>query len=245
MWTGTNITLCLSFVVPDTSQYIENMKIFFSESILTAAPEIKVVKISADIINRPSSDSLWDEVENTAYKIQSYYQLDQINKRPAIAATRKVYKALGKEPNRYRPSAEALCRRVINGKGLYRLTSAVDIINIISLVSGYSIGGFDADKIEGDKLVLGVGQEGERFCAIGRGTLNIQGLPVYRDKTGPIGTPTSDEVRTSLSESTIKLLMLINIYGEEMTIDQTVAMSRDLLERYASASDIMVEIICP
>jgi hypothetical protein len=109
--------------------------------------------------------------------------LEDINKRIAIAATRRVYKALGKDPNRYRPSAEALCRRIVRDIPVYRVSLLVDIINLVSIRSGFSIGGFDLTKIQGD-LRLGVGTAEDEFEAIGRGLLNIEGLPVYRDAVG-------------------------------------------------------------
>ncbi len=219
------------------------MKILFSEEIKAAAPDLKVIAICCDVKNPPTQDTLWEEIVDAGKKIHSDFSLDQINKRPAIAATRRIYKALGKEPNRYRPSAEALCRRMVNGKGLYRLTALVDIINLVSMQSGYSIGGFDADKIVGNKVILGVGKESEPFNAIGRGNLNIHCLPVYRDEVGPIGTPTSDVERTSLSESTVRLLMLINVYGEELSLDNTIDLATKLLINYASARNIQVETI--
>ncbi|MDE5919401.1 MAG: hypothetical protein K2H05_07820, partial [Duncaniella sp.] len=166
-----------------------------------------------------------------------------VNKRPAIRATREAYKAFGKEPNRYRPSAEALSRRVVKGMGLYRINTLVDLINLVSLQSGYSIGGFDIDSIDGESLSLGVGREGEPFEAIGRGQLNIAGLPVYRDSTGGIGTPTSDHERTKLTMETSRLLMCINIYGEEMPVDETLGLVTDLLERFASAQNITVKYL--
>lgn len=221
------------------------MEIGFSEKIREAAPGLKVIAISASVKNPPTSDALWKEVVRAVEDVKSRYPIDRINKRPAIAATRTAYKALGKEPNRYRPSAEALCRRAVNGKGLYRLTALVDIINLVSMASGYSIGGFDAGRIEGGRLVLGVGEAGEEFHAIGRGELNIAGLPVYRDAVGPIGTPTSDEVRTCLSESTESLLMLVNVYGEEMPLEETICLARRLVSDYASAEDFQARILIP
>jgi len=158
----------------------------FDNEIQQAAPSMEVLAIEAELTNPPTSDALWAEVTDTASGIARKYSLQQINKRPAIAATRAAYKALGKEPNRYRPSAEALCRRAVKGMGLYRIDSLVDIINIVSMQSGYSIGGFDADIIDGDTVTLGRGRQAEPFEAIGRGQLNIEGLPVYRDDTGPI-----------------------------------------------------------
>ena len=137
-------------------------------------------------------------------------------------ATRNLYKALGKDPNRYRVSSEALCRRVVKGMDLYRIDTLVDLINLVSMVSGYAIGGFDADKIVGDNVTLGVGEQDEKFEGIGRGLLNIEGLPVYRDAIGGIGTPTSDEERTKITLATTHLQMQINAFAKEMPLDATI-----------------------
>lgn len=213
-------------------------EILFSDKIRCAAPELKVLQISAKCTNCPTSDSLWEEICMECDRIASSFKLDEINKRPAIAATRKAYKALGKEPNRYRPSAEALCRRIVTGKGLYRLSALIDIINLASVKSGYSIGGFDCDIIDGNTLLLDAGTPEDIFHGIGRGPLNIAGLPVYRDRKGGIGTPTSDEERTKLSLDTSNLLMLVNIYGEEMEPVETLGLIKSLLFKYTSATSI-------
>lgn len=217
------------------------MRILFDDSIRAAAPGLLVVTVEADVKNPPTSDALWHMIERAAESIASVTALSDVNRRPAIRATREAYKALGKEPNRYRPSAEALTRRVVKGMGLYRIDTLVDLINLISLQSGYSIGGFDLDRIQGDTLTLGVGREGEPFDAIGRGPLNIAFMPVYRDSIGGIGTPTSDNERTKLGPDTRRLLMCINIYGEEMPADETVALTVTLLGEFASATNINIQ----
>lgn len=221
------------------------MEIRFEDRIKEAAPSLLVVTVEADVNNPETSDELWALLERSAADIRSVTELSDINTRPGIKATRQAYKALGKEPNRYRPSAEALSRRVVKGLDLYRINTLVDLINIVSLMSGYSIGGFDADIIEGDTLTLGVGREGEEFEGIGRGPLNICGLPVYRDAVGGIGTPTSDHERTKLTSSTTRLLMCINIYGEEMPVEDVVNMTVGLLEKYAAAKNISVNYYRP
>ena len=218
-------------------------EIKISDTVRRAAPELKIIQIEATVKNNPTSDALWKEIEREAALISQKYEISELNKRPAIHATRLAYKALGKDPNRYRPSAEALGRRVLQGKGIYRLTTLIDAINLISLATGYSIGGFDADKIEGDILTLDAGCKDDIFHAIGRGELNIEGLPVYRDKIGGIGTPTSDEERTKLTPDTIHLLMLVNIYGEETSLDDTIDMVKNLLSRHASLSELNFRII--
>ncbi len=100
--------------------------------------------------------------------------------------------------------------------------------------SGYSIGGFDADKIEGD-LVLGVGKADEKFEAIGRGLLNIEGLPVYRDNIGGIGTPTSDEERTKITLETTNLLMIINGYSGKERLPEVTEYAKGLLSSFCEA----------
>lgn len=221
------------------------MEILFDDKIRAAAPGLTVVAIEADVTNGPTSDELWQLLERAAADIAAVTEIGDVNRRPAIRATREAYKALGKDPNRYRPSAEALTRRAVRGLGLYRINTLVDLINLLSLQSGYSIGGFDASLIQGDTLSLGAGEEGEPFEGIGRGPLNIHGLPVYRDAIGGIDTPTSDHERTKLSESTTRLLICINIYGEEMPPQEVAAYAVALLEKWADAQNVIVRYFRP
>lgn len=221
------------------------MDIRIEDTIRQAAPGLLVVAIEADVTNGETSEELWALLNRAAADIRDITELPDINRRPGIRATRDAYKALGKEPNRYRPSAEALCRRVVKGMELYRINALVDLINLVSLLSGYSIGGFDADRIQGEVLSLGVGREGEPFEAIGRGELNIACMPVYRDSIGGIGTPTSDNERTKLGLFTRRLLMCVNVYGEEMPVADTVRMIVDSLERFADAKNITINYYRP
>lgn len=221
------------------------MEIRFEDTIRCTVPGLTVVTVEADVTNTETSDELWSLLERACADIRSVTGLADISKRPGIKATREAYKAFGKEPNRYRPSSEALCRRAVKGMELYRINTLVDLINVLSLLSGYSIGGFDASKIDGEVLTLGVGRVGEPFEAIGRGQLNICGLPVYRDNIGGIGTPTSDNERTKLDLSTTRLLMCINIYGEEMPAADAAELAVWLLEKYAEARNITINYYRP
>lgn len=214
-----------------------------SDKLHAAAPGMKEILMEADVCNPPTSDELWSDLQEAAASISERFDLPDINKRPAIAATRRVYKHLGKEPNRYRPSSEALCRRIVKGVGLYRVNTLVDVINLLSMVSGYSIGGFDADKIAGDDLAFGVGMEDEDFDAIGRGKLNIAGMPALRDALGAIGTPTSDCERTKLTNDTVKLLVSIHVYEEEMPVNDLLDLAKSLLTKYACARDIRISVV--
>lgn len=214
-----------------------------SDEIRAKAPALRVLQIEAEIENPDTPEALWAELEALATDVHGRYAMEMVNKRPAIAATRTAYKACGKEPNRYRPSSEALMRRMVKGLELYRTAAVIDLINLLSVACGHSIGGFDADRIDGDTVTLGIGREGEPYEAIGRGPLNIAGMPVWRDNTGGIGTPTSDNERTKLSPSTRRLLMIVNMYGDEMPVADIEALARRLLITYASAKNIQTRLL--
>jgi DNA/RNA-binding domain of Phe-tRNA-synthetase-like protein len=215
-----------------------NFKI--STKICEAAPLLVLAILSFEVKNSLTSSSLWLEMDEEIHKIKSTFSIDEINKRPEISAIRQIYKMLGKDPNRYRPSAEALCRRIVRGIPLYRVSTLVDIINLVSIRSGFSIGGFDIEKIQGN-VELGIGTADDKFDAIGRGMLNVEGLPLYRDEVGGIGTPTSDNERTKITENTTRLLMIINGYSGEIGLQAAVNHSIELLKRYAELKVYNVE----
>lgn len=211
--------------------------------ITAVCPEMCVGLVRANVVNSATCDELWAELEIAAQKVAAHYELLAINTRPAIAATRRLYKALGKDPGRYRVASEQLCRRIVKGLGLYRLTTLIDITNLVSMTSGYPISGLDADRIVGDRITMGVGQAGEAYEGIGRGPLNIEGMPVYRDTQGGIATPTSDEERTKFTPDTHTVQICINAFGPEMPIEQAVNWTVSLLEKYAQATNVETRIL--
>lgn len=224
---------------------MKEVQIGFEPEIAAAAPGLRVVRIAAEVVNGPTDPELRRMLEELAARVEGSYEVADINHRPGIAATRSAYKALGKEPNRYRPAQEQLMRRIVNGKGLYFIDNLVDVCNYVSIASGYAIGAFDSERIAGDRLTLGVGRPGEPYEGIGRGPINIEGMPVYRDETGGVGTPTSDNERTKITPSTRQLTVCINIYGEEMSPEDAASLYADLLRRFCSATAVSIEIFRP
>ncbi|MCI5782802.1 MAG: hypothetical protein MR030_00300 [Bacteroidales bacterium] len=219
------------------------MEIVISDKLKSAAPDYFMVLVEADVTNSVTSDSLWQEIEDYSAYLRENLELSQVNKRPGIVATRNAYKACGKDPNRYRPSSEALCRRIVRGMELYKIDTLVDLVNLLSMKSGYSVSGFDRDKIAGDTLTIGVGEEGEPFEGIGRGPLNIAGMPVYRDAVGGIGTPTSDNERTKIDLNTTHAVICIHIYGLDMPVEEVISLTERLLTQYAAARNITVRAV--
>lgn len=216
------------------------MRIEVLDDFRAACPAFAGAAVSATVRNTPFCPPLWERIEEFSAHLRATCTPDAVKDMPAIRATREAYRRCGKDPSRYRPSGEALCRRILRGLPLYQIDTLVDLVNLTSMRYGYSIGGFDADKIEGGVLTLGIGQAGEPYEGIGRGTLNIEGMPVYRDARGGIGTPTSDHERTKLGLATVHLLALINGYDGREGLPEAAACMVGLLEEFASATGVTV-----
>ena len=212
------------------------MNIIVSQEIESVCPMFVGAAVEAQVVNTPYSKELWDEIHALEGRFRQELTTESLKDLPSIAATRRVYKACGKDPSRYRPASEQLIRRMLQGKELYQIDTLVDLINLASIAYGYSIGGFDADKFVGDTLTLGVGREGEPYEGIGRGMLNIAGLPIYRDAEGGVGTPTSDHERTKMTMATTHLVVLINGYdGNEQRVADNAHFIQELLRKYAQS----------
>ncbi len=212
------------------------MKIVVSKEIKEVCPEFVGAAVEAFVENSKFSSELWNDIHIMEEKLRGELDNDSLKEQPGIAATRRVYKLCGKDPSRYRPASEQLIRRILKGNDLYQIDTLVDLVNLASIAFGYSIGGFDADKFVGDILTLGIGREGEPYEGIGRGMLNIEKLPVYRDAKGGVGTPTSDNERTKIDLSTRHLLVLINGYdGDAKRVQENAHFIQELLCRYANS----------
>ena len=216
---------------------------------VSIGPELKAVNptmalgvMECKVLNTSYNEGLWSEIDALTAEIRRTLTPDAIKEQPQIAATRRMYSDCGKDPSRYRPSAEALMRRLVKGNNLYQINTMVDLVNLVSMRFGYSIGGFDADKVVGN-VVAGIGREGEPYNGIGRGPLNIACLPVLRDSVSGFGTPTSDEERTAMSLETSHFLMVVNAYDGPALLPELFDYTRQLLEKYADAKDIETKIV--
>lgn len=216
----------------------ERLTIEVSDELRQAWPQFRGAAVFATVKNSAYSGELWKRIEEFTELYRRKYTTDSIKQMPAIQATRQAYKKCGKDPSRYRPSSEALCRRILRGIPLYQIDTLVDLINLASIYSGHSIGGFDRDKIQGSRLVLGIGKAGEPYEGIGRGELNIEGMPVYRDAVGGIGTPTSDNERTKISLDTTHLLAIMNAYSGMEGLEESVNYMVGLLKEFAGAEEM-------
>ncbi len=156
--------------------------------------------------------AVWGETETVAAHWRSLHQGQLPSEIPGLKEARDLYKSFGMDPSRHRPSSEALLRRVLNDKGLYRLNNAVDCCNLASLSFLLPIGMYDLALVQGD-VVLRVGREGEEYPGIRKGAVHLHGRLGLFDQGGGFGSPTSDSARTCVTDGTTTLLAIIMATG--------------------------------
>lgn len=127
---------------------------------------------------------------------------------PGAADARTLYKDLGLDPTKVRPSNEALLRRVLKGEALYTVNTLVDALNLCSLRAQLPFGLYDLDHVE-PPVVLRRGEPGETYEGIRKGPVNVEGRPVLVDARGPFGNPTSDSARTMITTATRRALVVV------------------------------------
>lgn len=213
------------------------LTISIDSELKSRCPQLRLGCIEADVQVFESGAALLAEINERLEQLSQSLKIEDISIIPAIAASRIAYRACGKDPARYRLSAEALLRRIVSGKGLYRINNVVDQLNLVSVISGFSIGGYDTDKIKGP-VRFGIGRENEPYAGIGRGELNIENLPVFRDQEGAFGTPTSDSQRTEVSDQTKRFLMILIDFDSDSELENAKLMAIHLLREYCGAGNI-------
>lgn len=213
----------------------QNMKQLWPDSVLGC------IQCKVNVEESPAE--LLKEIDDYCQVLQSTIEkVPDLPKRDKIAQTRSAYKAFGKEPSRYRNSAEAMCRRILQGKGLYQINNVVECNNLFSIKSGYSLGAYDVNKIEG-AVIWKVAEEGSHYQGIGKDQINVEFLPVFADSQGPFGNPTSDSVRTRITEDAQEILMVIFGFAGTAHMEEDLQELCGLLFKYCKGHDFETRII--
>ena len=220
------------------------MKFNISEEIRTRCPEIMLGVLEYEAEVRESSEQFLDVFEKETDCLAREYHLPEIAKRSHIAATREAYKALGKAPQEYRNSAEAMLRRIVKGNGLYHINNIVDIGNLFSVKTGYSLGSYDAECVSGD-VILKRAPEGTHYEGIGKSSINIGCLPVLCDEAGPFGNPTSDSQRAMLRDGMHRIFTVVYFFDKEEDPGKKMEELSELLQTYGGVSDIQCRLVNP
>jgi DNA/RNA-binding domain of Phe-tRNA-synthetase-like protein len=204
-------------------------------------PRVALACVTAEVEAGSTPEGLDQELHDCEEKVLQLAEPKAVLEAEAILATRAGYKALGKDPARYRGSAEALLRRVIAGKGLPRINNVVDVINLVSVESRLPVGLYDLSHVQGD-ILFRAGRAGETYKGIGKYDLNLEGLPVFCDAVGPHGSPTSDSERTMVTLETKNVIAIIISFGGADTLPRWGQQMMEVLQKYASGKNIQLEI---
>lgn len=195
-------------------------------------PTYSCAVLSFEMNVSSSSDELKDEMKRLARETPEKLTLEALLKEPRIHAARSGYKALGKDPSRYRLATESLLRRLIKGNDLYYVNNAVDIGNVLSIRTQRSVAVLDEMQVKGNVLIR-IGNA-EAYEGIGRGMINIENIPVYCDDIGPFGSPTSDTMRTAIKPNTTRILLFIMSFDGSEDLHQDIELAKSLFQKFSN-----------
>lgn len=197
---------------------------------LTIAPSIALKLGYLRLTNcriAASSDALRNIYDEVAIVARRRFLDSAPSEHPVAGGVRRLFKSVGIDPSRYRPSSEALVRRILKGQDLYHINCIVDINNICSIESLFPLGVYDCKHIIGD-VSIRLGTSDEIYHGIGK-EMNIAGKLVSADSEGAFGSPIADSNRTKITEDTREVVVLL--YAPKSTEDSDV---RDTIDRFAN-----------
>ena len=181
---------------------------------------------------RESEERLWEKIERLSQRLAREFSLDRLSENEQIAAVRGMQKSFGFDPTRYRPSSEALLRRVLKGQGLHQVNSAVDVNNLCSLEWLLPMCIYDLRNVNGQARVR-IGEPGEQYPGIGRQMFQAENKVIIADTSGVMGSTVSDSERTKVTTATTSILLAIYAPSN---------LDPRMIERYAAlAGQRMVE----
>jgi len=208
-------------------------------------PAVILGTVEADSLRvAPADTGLAQLVDEVCERKRKEFTLESLADTKPVRDVRAMFREWGIDPSKYRPSSEALLRRVVQGKGLYRVSNVVDIGNLGSIETGCPFGCYDRSRIQ-KPIEFRHGVSGESYEGIGKQTWHLNGRPLLADSQGPFGSPISDSTRSMITESAREILVVLYVPAGAADASLEVAMKR-LIERltlFAGAS-VTRSVIC-
>jgi len=208
---------------------------------------IKLGLLEADAIQvEPAAAGLVEELASVAGRLAGRLTVEAVAAMESIGAVRSMFRAWGLDPSKYRPSSEALLRRVAQGKGITPISNVVDIVNLAQIETGWPMGGYDLGRIH-PPVTLRLGGADERYEGIGRRMWHLGERPVLADETGPFGSPISDSTRTMVSALSRELLVVIYapLAAADGALERTLSRLEQQLGQWAAGQNIRRNISPP
>jgi len=209
-------------------------------------PDVKLGVVEADAVQvRPADADLARLMDAVCERKRREFTLETLAESEPVRAVRRMFRAWGIDASKYRPSSEALLRRVVQGKGLYRVSNVIDIGNLGSVETAWPYGCYDCERIE-PPVALRHGAPGERYEGIGKRAWHLEGRPVLADAQGPFGSPISDSTRSMITESAHSILVVLYAPSSvpDASIESAIARLRERLLQFAGAGATR-SAICP
>ena len=174
-------------------------------------PGVKLGAVEADGVHVvPGNQKLAQLLAEVCERKRRDFTLESLAEEKSVRDVRAMFRAWGMDPSKYRPSSEALLRRVVQGKGLYRVSNVVDIGNLGSIETGWPFGCYDRSQIH-PPIEFRHGALGEKYEGIGKQTWHLQGRPLLADPQRPFGSPISDSTRSMITESARDILVVLYV----------------------------------
>ncbi len=172
-------------------------------------------------------------------RARSTFNLESLSSDPTVAAVRALFRAAGCDPTRYRPSSEALLRRVLKGEELPAIHPVVDLNNCLSVALAVPCCAA-AEGSFGSPVVLRAGRPGESYESL-RGPFNLEGKPLMADGEGPFGTPITDSQRVKMKEGDGRAWMVAYLPRGVVSADEAARILDSLLAEAPGATVAVIE----
>lgn len=218
------------------------MNIRISKELSALCPGAALMVLSYEAEVQKSSEEFLALLDKTIKELHSRYTMADLPEIPSIKDTRTAYRSLGKSPTAYRNAAEAMLRRIVKGNGLYHINNVVEINNLISVTTGYSVGSYDTDCLSGT-VEWKRAPDGENYKGIGKDVLNIEHLPTLYDELGAFGNPTSDSHRAMISMESHRISSIVYSFSGKDQFDTIASQYKEWLTAFCSVEKCDVEII--
>jgi DNA/RNA-binding domain of Phe-tRNA-synthetase-like protein len=200
-------------------------------------PGVKLGVLEADDVQVVAvEDGLARRMKEICDRMRRDSSLESLAEAEESREVRSMFREWGIDPSKYRPSSEALRRRVVQGKGLYCISNVVDVCNLGSIETGWPYGCYDRVRIQ-PSVVLRHGLAGERYEGIGKKVWHLEGRPVLADSQGPFGSPISDSTRSMITESARDILAVIYapLGAPDASVEKAMARLAERLTQFAGA----------
>jgi DNA/RNA-binding domain of Phe-tRNA-synthetase-like protein len=207
-------------------------------------PDVKLGVVEADALRiAPADEALARLMGEVCERKRREFTVESLAESDATRTVRAMFRAWSVDPSKYRPSSEALLRRVVQGKGLYRVSNAVDIGNLGSIETAWPFGCYDRARIH-PPVAFREGALGESYEGIGKRTWHLAGRPVLADAEGPFGSPISDSTRSMITESARDVLVVIYApaAAPDASLEHAMARLAERLAQFAAAASTRGQI---